>query len=89
MTSLVGKRGDDQYLHCRHFVCLDHRSFVYKVRKTIFEVSDEIFWRYEIVCHHHEYAQMILAGGLIVILGLYTKYVSEIKLIESELHALF
>ena len=52
-------------------------------------MSDEIFWRYEIVCHHHECAQMILAGGLIVILGLYAKYVSEIKLIESELHALF
>ena len=41
------------------------------------------------MCHHHEHAQMILAGGLIGILGLYTKYVSEIKLIESELHALF
>ena len=40
------------------------------------------------MCHHHEYAQMILAGGLIVILGLYMKYASEIKLIESGLHAL-
>ena len=48
-------------------------------------MSDEIFWRDEIVCHDREYAPMILAGGVIMILGLYTKYVSEIKLTESEL----
>ena len=42
-----------------------------------------------IVCHDHECAPMILAGGLIVILGLYTNQVSERKVIESELRALF
>ena len=41
------------------------------------------------MCDDGEYATMILAGGLIVILGLYMKYVSEKKLIESELCALF
>ena len=31
---------------------------------------------------------MILAGDLIIIIGIYTKYVSERKVIKSELHPL-
>ena len=51
-------------------------------------MSDVIFWCYDIVCHNHEYAKMIWDGGLIVIIGLYTKYASERKVIKSELFAL-